>query len=320
MRRVTGDDHVAVPAAHSTHHAEFPASNMPQDSSYHGFYINLDRSPERRQNFERQLAELRMEDRYQRFPGVDGKTLNLSSVALKPGEVGVFLSHHRALEQARELGTCVHILEDDALLSEHVVPVIEDAVAANLFEQYDILFTDMMVHCHIGFMKSLKSKFDNIEMPPPHPLRLHQLQIIDLGKIFHAAFQSYVVGAKSIDRILALYRQEIASGIKTPVDIFIQQQVLAGRLRAACVFPFITSFHLEDVVTSTIADQGERIGQPTIMVMAVLRYLFFLGCDLDHAKRILDAATSSNRTKTDGRHALMVQATEFVMSNDFTEF
>ncbi len=280
---------------------------MPQQSSYHGLYINLDRSPERRHNFEKQLAELGIEDRYVRFSGVDGKTLNLPSGSLKPGEVGVFLSHHRALEQARGLGKCVHILEDDALLSEHVVPVIEDTVAANLFEQY-----------HIGFMKSLKSQFDKIEMPPPHPLRLNQLQIIDLSKVFHAAFQSYVVGAKSVERLLALYRQEIAGGIKTPVDIFIQQQVLAGRLRAACVFPFITSFRLEDVVTSTIADQGERIGQPTIMVMAVLRYLFFLGCDLDYAKRILDTATSSNRTKTDGRHALMVQATEFVMSNDFT--
>lgn len=289
-----------------------------QQSSFHGLYINLDRSPERRRNFEKQLAELNIGDRYFRFPGVDGKTLNLTSSPLKPGEVGVFLSHSRALEQARGLGKCVHILEDDALLSEHVVPVIEDAVAANLFERYDLLFTDMMVHCHIGFMKSLKSQFDKIEMPPPHPLRLHQLQIIDLSTVFHAAFQSYVVGAKSIDRLLALYRQEIAGGIKTPVDIFIQQQVLAGRLRAACVFPFITSFRLEDVVTSTIADQGERIGQPTIMVMAVLRYLFFLGSDLDHAKKILDAATSSNRSKTDMRHALMVQATEFVMSDDFS--
>ena len=289
---------------------------MPQHSSYHGLYINLDRSPERRRNFEAQLAELGIEDRYFRFPGVDGKTLNLSG-PLKPGEVGVFLSHARALEQARALGKCVHIVEDDALLSQHVVPVIEDAIAANLFESYDLLFTDMMVHCHIGFMKSLKSRFDRIEMPPRHPLRLNQLQIIDQAQVFHAAFQSYVIGAKSVDRVLALYRQEIASGIKTPVDIFVQQQVLAGRLRAACVFPFVTSFRLEDVLTSTIADQAERAGQPTIMVMAVLRYLFFLGCDLDYAKKILDVATSSNRTKTDARHALIVQATEFVMSDDF---
>jgi GR25 family glycosyltransferase involved in LPS biosynthesis len=285
---------------------------------YCGLYINLDRSPERRRKFEKQLADLNIASLYTRFPAVDGSRLDLSGTKLRPGEVGVFHSHCQALEQARSTGKCVHILEDDALLSEHVVPVIEDAIAANLFDRYDLLFTDMMVHCHIGFLKNLKSQFDKIEMPPARPLRLHQLHVVDLSQVFHAGFQSYIVGAKSVDKVLALYRTEIGNGPKIPVDIFIQQQVLAGKLRAACIFPFITSFRLEDVEQSTIADRSERTEQPAIMVMAVLRYLFFLGCDLDEATRVLDAATRENRKPTDLRHALIAQAVEFVLSDDFT--
>jgi GR25 family glycosyltransferase involved in LPS biosynthesis len=288
--------------------------------AYHGLYINLDRSEERRRNMESQLAACELQDFYARFPAVDGKTLAPSASPLKPGEVGVFLSHHHALAQASRSGQCVHILEDDALLTPHLRPVIEDAVALNLFDHYDLVFTDSVVNCHLGLMKNLRVLFESVRIPENGLLRLSNLKRMDLAQVFFASFQSYIVGAKSIPRVLALYEQEIANGIKTPVDMFIQQQVLGGKLRAACLFPFITSGRIEDVTASTIADQGERVGRPSVIVMAVLRYLFFIGRDLDYAKRILDAATTGNRKPTDLHHALIMQATEFVMSPDFEEF
>src|SRR5262249_5438614 len=134
------------------------------------------------------------------------------SSPLRPGEIGAFLSHCRALEEARSAGACVHILEDDALLSEHVGPVIEDAATGPFFDRYDLLFTDMMVHCHVGFMRLLKQLFDSVTIPASGTLRLNQLRMIDLTQVFHAAFQSYAVGAKSIDRVIALYKEEIAKG------------------------------------------------------------------------------------------------------------
>jgi GR25 family glycosyltransferase involved in LPS biosynthesis len=285
---------------------------------YTGLYINLDRSIERRQKFEQQLERFNLTAYYRRFPAIDGRTVSAPSSPLKPGEIGVFLSHCRALEEARGAGIGVHILEDDALLSQHVGSVVEDAATGSLLERYDLVFTDMMVHCHVGFMRLLKQLFDGVTIPASGPLRLSQLRMIDLAQVFHAAFQSYVVGARSIDRVIALYQEEIARGPSVPVDIFVQQQVLAGKLKAACLFPFVTSFRLEDVIESTIADRNERAGDPTIMVMAVLRYMFFVNCDLDLAKRVLDAATASVREKNDRRVAMMAQATEFALSNDFT--
>jgi GR25 family glycosyltransferase involved in LPS biosynthesis len=286
------------------------------EPAYSGLYINLDRSPERRAAFEKQLSELGLQSRYGRFPSVDGRQIDTSRTQLRPGEVGLFLSHCRALESARNRGSCVHVLEDDALLSEHVVPVVSDAVATDVFQQYDLLFTDMMIHCHIAFLKSVKSEFDQIA-PRPRPLRFNQLRLIDLSQVFYAGSQSYVVGARSIDKVISVYREEIAKGPTIPVDIFLQQQVLSGRLRAACLFPFITSFRLEDVMTSTIEHETDASSQASEMVMAVLRYLFFVNADLAHAQRVLDAATRPNRKPADERHALITQATEFVLSDDF---
>jgi GR25 family glycosyltransferase involved in LPS biosynthesis len=108
---------------------------MSAQSPYHGLYINLDRSAGRRENFERQLAALGLAPFYARFPAIDGAMLSTARTALPGGETGCFFSHFRALEAARSRNLPVHILEDDALLSPHVQPVIQDAIAGGLFER-----------------------------------------------------------------------------------------------------------------------------------------------------------------------------------------
>src|SRR6185503_9941555 len=119
----------------------------------------------------------------------------------------------------------VHILEDDAMLSKHVRTVIEDAIAGGLFERFDILFTDTFVNCHLGMLKSMKAAFDGVRAPQTRALRLNELQVLDLANQNFACLTSYVVGVKSIDKILSLYQQEIAGGLRTPVDLFIRDAV-----------------------------------------------------------------------------------------------
>ena len=213
---------------------------MAQQSSppYHGLYINLDRSPERRRNMEEQLAAFGLQDIYARFPAVDGKTTPFPQSPLKPGEIGVFLSHRHALEQARTRAQCVHILEDDALLTPHLPSVIGDAVRMNLFDRYDFLFTDSIVNCHLGLMKSLRKDFDSIKFPESgRTFRLSDLKLIDLARVFFASFQSYVVGAKSIEKVIALYDQEIANGLKTPVTSSSNSRCLRANCARPAFFP-----------------------------------------------------------------------------------
>src|SRR6516162_1399565 len=120
---------------------------------YRGYYINLERSADRRRVFEQRLLALGLENLYARFPAIDGATLRAGASTIKQGELGCFHSHAAALRAAAGATGCVHILEDDAVLSEHVRPVLESAMAARLFDRYDIIFTDMFVNCHLGLLK-----------------------------------------------------------------------------------------------------------------------------------------------------------------------
>jgi GR25 family glycosyltransferase involved in LPS biosynthesis len=290
---------------------------MAAASPYHGYYINLERSAARRQAFEQQLLALGLETLYTRFPAIDGASLRGKASPIKPGEIGCFHSHVAALRAASGTKTCVHILEDDAVLSENVRPVLESAIAANLFDRYDILFTDMFVNCHLGLLKFLKDAFRKVPIPLSRPLRVEDLQVIDLAQQNFSCLTSYAVAPRAIDRILALYHQELAAGPRSPVDLFIRDCVLSGKLRAACLFPFVTTFDLKEVAASTIAGAGAA--KPSVMVMAALRYSFFVGRDLSYAQSCLDAAMRGCK-RPDAHEQLIGQAIDFVLSDDFSEF
>jgi GR25 family glycosyltransferase involved in LPS biosynthesis len=288
------------------------------EPSYHGLYINLDRSPSRRAAIERQLDRLDLAPLYARFPALDGATLDSPRSTIGKGENGCFQSHYRALMSVRTRGKCVHMLEDDALLSPHVRPVIEEAIAQNVFDQFDVLFTDIFVPPHLGLLKFLKASFD--ELPSSRALKLADLKIVDLADQNFACTTSFVVGAKSIDRVLALYQQEIALGPRAPLDLFLRGAANARQLRAACLFPFITSFNLDEVAGSTLHERDGTPPQPSVAVLAALRYSFFVERDLALAKRYLDEATSSAANLRDEHRALIGKALDFIVSDAFKEF
>ena len=289
-------------------------------TSYRGVYINLDRSPARRDAMDTQLAAFGLKDRYARFAAVDGSTLPPSRSELRSGELGAFFSHMRALESARSSGcAAIHIMEDDALLSEHVRTVVEDSIATGLFQRFDVLFTDILAPPHLGMLKALKSAFDRVEMSAKRALRLSDLQVFDLAGQNFSCLTSYVVGANAIDRMLALYAEEAKNGPSKPVDLFIRDCVSTGKLRAAFLFPFITSLRLEEIGGSTIVG-STSVANPSVIILAVLRYLFFVNRDSAKAKAFLDAATKENRRPTNPHHDMIVRALEFVMSADFQEF
>jgi hypothetical protein len=210
------------------------------------------------------------------------------------------------------------MLEDDALLSPSVRPVIADAIAQNLFEQFDVLFTDIFVPPHLGILKFLKQAVDGL--PSTRPLKLSDLRVVDLADQNFACTTSFIVGAKSIDRVLALYQQEIALGPRAPLDLFLRSAANARQLRAACLFPFITSFNLDEVAGSTLHERGEKTVEPSVVALAALRYSFFVDRDLARARSYLDAATASARARRDEHRALIGEALDFVLSEEFKEF
>src|SRR5436309_5674 len=120
----------------------YRVSYGPARAPYRGFYINLDRSVERRAALEAQLASLKILDRYARFPAISSADVTSKSPLLKPEQTACFWSHYRALLQAKGSPACVHILEDDAVLSRYLPQVIETEDQNGSLAKFDLVFTE----------------------------------------------------------------------------------------------------------------------------------------------------------------------------------
>jgi GR25 family glycosyltransferase involved in LPS biosynthesis len=288
-------------------------------ANYRGIYINLDRSASRRAAMEAQFATLGVASIYSRFQAIDGNALSRRIASrIGPGEEGAFHSHTGALREAAAWKMPVHILEDDALLSSVAPAVIEQAIAAGLLDRFDILFTDTFVAPDLGMLKLLTHASEQKDRVAPGKITLSDLQLIDVSKQNFACLTSYVVAPKAISRLVSLLDAQLDSGPVLPIDLFLRQCAHAGRLTAGLLAPFVTSFNLDEVRQSTIA-AGTAAAKPSVMVMAVLRHLFFVERDLSFARSCLEAVTGTEKPVTE-QSKLMMQALQFVLSEEFRQF
>jgi GR25 family glycosyltransferase involved in LPS biosynthesis len=304
------------PFAATSSPSQVPAGSAP--ANYLGAFLNLDRSPERRQEIETQLQALEMTARYVRFPAVDGETLATYRGPLRPGEVGCFLSHFRALEQMRAAGKCVHIMEDDVLLSRPLAPMIEFIIAQGVFQYFDIIFTDVYVGFdNISSIQIHKRLYDafliNSQTNFSHAFKLLSLD----GTVFYNS-SSYVVGAGAIDRVLALYRQEIGAGPATPFDIFLCRLARERKLRIGYLFPFLSSLRLDRALNTTISGRATDHSAMAILGSNLIRYSFFIERDLaGYASAILDQAVASCVGRARDPHQdFITRAMEYVVMMD----
>jgi GR25 family glycosyltransferase involved in LPS biosynthesis len=287
---------------------------------YRGIYINLDRSVTRRAAMDAQLRKCGVAPRYTRLAAIDGHALpRRTSCAIAPGEEGAFRSHAAAMREASSWNAPVHFLEDDALLSSVTSTVIEQAAAAGLLDRFDILFTDTLVAPDLGMLKVLTQAFSKIDRVPPEQIGLNDLQLIDVSRQNFACLTSYVVSPKAIPKVGSLLQNEIDSGPRLPVDLFLRQCAHAGRLTAGLLAPFVTSFNLDEVRQSTIA-AGAAAAKSSVMVMAVLRYIFFAERDLALAKFCLETATAATATPRSEQSGIILKSLEFILSDEFRQF
>jgi len=288
-------------------------------ANYCGIYINLDRSGIRRAAMDAQLEKHAVAPLYKRFAAIDGSMLpRRSTCSIGPGEEGAFRSHTAALREVASHGLPVHILEDDALFSSATRPVIEQALAAGLLDRFDILFTDTFVAPDLGMLKVLTHAFDQTAQLRPGQIGLRDVQLIDVSRQNFACLTSYLVSGKGIKRLVALLDAELDSGPRLPIDLFLRQCAHGGRLTAGLLVPFVTSFNLDDVLQSTIA-AGAAAAKSSVMVMAVLRHLFFVERNLALAKACLDSAIGAQKPYTE-QSGVIMRALDFILSDEFRQF
>lgn len=202
-----------------------------------GLYINLARSPERRERCDQQLADHGLNDRYQRLEAIDGQAASIDhpDTAFTPGKLGCWLSHLAALKAASEHPGHTHILEDDFQLTARFSPFIA-TIDQHTAEagHWDILFTDIDLAgmFNVATMKALVARVDRLSAAG-------HLVLDDAKPLYAAGNSSYIVNGASAPRVYQLMREGLASNL--PNDLWMRKLIREDRLKARVTLPFVTT-------------------------------------------------------------------------------
>ncbi len=245
-----------------------------------GFYINLDGSTDRRRAIEADLAEAGVRDWYHRLPAVAPGPAARS--ALTAGEIGCFKSRHAILGMAHAPGRLLHVLEDDALIPAEFPAVIAGLLDTPVFAKYDLVYTNVnIVDPNPVILRTMLAQLSDATRGTEVNYR-----IVDLKPAAFVGSDSYLVSPQSIAKVGALLQAEIdAGGPRVPLDHFYREQIFNGKLRAGCIFPFVTSVRQAGTASTIGSLRGDALGQSQLHDL--LRYAFYVDCDWSIVKQAL---------------------------------
>src|SRR4051812_11982309 len=170
---------------------------------YTGYYINLDRSRERFAAMEAQLRSRVPAASYRRFPAVDGNPHGFPSNGLTERQIGCLCSHALLLEQHRDLGHHLHVIEDDAVLATRTVSFIEDVLASGLIGDLDVLLTSCVPPVNFNELSGARSIWRNAitraEDGSAAAVRFSYIQ-------YRAGTESYLVNRGSVGLVRDIIR------------------------------------------------------------------------------------------------------------------
>jgi Glycosyltransferase family 25 (LPS biosynthesis protein) len=238
------------------------------DAPWHGYFINLEDSRDRRASIEAGLLRAGIADRYRRFEAVDGSlAASQRPTDLPHGVLGCLLSHAALMSLPHPRDRFLHVLEDDATLSRHFVPVMEHLLSSGALRPFDLVFTDVAPFPNDApTIDALKKAYDAATAGAELRFGLLDLQLFPF-----VGTTSYFVNPDSLDKVKALLNNTTPP---LPVDGLYRKMIQLGQLRAACIFPFVTA--TDPRLVSIIN------GAQTVLAAAfdAVRYLFYADADI----------------------------------------
>jgi len=270
--------------------------------SYTGFYINLDRSRDRRVQIEAQLAEHKLEHAYARFKAADGNALDLPNPHLKPGEMGCFTSHYLLIKKTLDSSKHLHVVEDDVVFSSRAAEVIRATIENGGIDGYDIVFTDTYIPLNVDAFRLYKELYDrSVVRDRAGAIVNASFNVIDLSGRLFATTSSYLVNAKSIRKLYNIYTKEITNSPRVPIDLLIRNKAAQGIIKVGCIFPFVTTVRLDGDLDTTIAGRAEigRHDKLTVLAGDLARQSFFIDGDIakcrEYAEKLLPPDSDAHR-------------------------
>lgn len=197
-------------------------------------YINLDHAVERRASLETNFSLCRRPGwALKRYAAMDEATTRRDGVPGKRSwrEKACFLSHKGVIETHVDKGSSFMVLEDDAQFGLCSLEIIESILANNTGTQWDLLFTAVSV-LQFNTMLLLATQRSQL-------LERRQVLPLDLAKIPFVGATAYVVNGASRQKLL----DYLATGVPVDIeyDVYLYHGIAAGHLKAAVLFPFVTT-------------------------------------------------------------------------------
>ncbi|HDR9583954.1 TPA: glycosyltransferase family 25 protein [Burkholderia stabilis] len=252
-----------------------------------GYYINLDRSHERRQSIDAQLERLSLTHVFARFPAVDGAA-ETEQIFESAGARSVWAcrrSHEQVIAQSAP-DTITIVLEDDVEFSEGFARIVTEPVMRGFVAEnpsVDMVFLDCCPY--VASMPQLLAEAER-HLPgrrqsPASAERNHEpasVSILDARDRYAYCAAAYVVTPRGKERLTALFRAS-AHADRTPIDSLFLGWIASGEINARIFVPFLVSPPL-DVFESTIP--YDTVGQPPVDVqenrwVSTVRRLLFAG-------------------------------------------
>ncbi len=205
-----------------------------------GRYISQSHARARQRSIEAELNKAGIAASYTRVEAVDCATLPAGRTALTSAERGALWSHRKAVEIDHPGDPFIHVLEDNVILARAFRPIIEQFIQGAAFAAFDLVFTHLTISTPpVGPIPRLRrANAAATATAPDIDFRLMSLR----GLNFRGA-GSYFINPASLGKIRALLQRECAAGttLQAGIELLYRREVDAGRLRAACVFPFVSN-------------------------------------------------------------------------------
>jgi GR25 family glycosyltransferase involved in LPS biosynthesis len=129
------------------------------------------------------------------------------------------------------------IVEDDVIFSKNFYQNIVNYINKIKSSDWDIIFL-----CQLGNLNDVNH---NLSLASLYQKCINgngsvaQRFLLDARKYYSSGTQGYVVNYQSLSKIKKLLGSCISSGVKNPIDIEYQLMLRSGRLKGACVFPYL---------------------------------------------------------------------------------
>lgn len=244
-----------------------------------GYYINLDRSPERHAHMQGEARKAGI-DWLQRFPAIDGRHLRPGpKCRLSPGGLACFLSHERIILES-PADSFTFIFEDDVEISSQL-PLTLHPAQLELLAEFDVVLLDCQPRTSIEVLSALWHCLEYRLLTPERLQdfgadgRISGVSLFDAAHIYSWGLSSYLVTPKGHRSLPPLMRRCLDDGPPGQWDILLRHACEDGRIKATVLAPFLATPLLDSYAGTTIDARTQSMEK--LAVASAIRRMFFAG-------------------------------------------